>query len=141
MRLGKLLMMIALFCTYELLLGSSPFIKMARMMRQTIICGLVQGVWVTFFELWELITQKWCTFDQMLDKPKCVWEAYIYFDFSAICLQFSKQMYASQTHFDFTNMGSKVHFFWVMSSQRSKNETWTPCIKVWRRFVLWSSTW
>ena len=35
------------------------------------------------------ITLKICVSDPMLVKPKCVWEAYIYFDFSAVCLQFS----------------------------------------------------
>ena len=33
-----------------------------------------------FFIIWELITQKQCIFDPMLVKPKCVWEAYIYFE-------------------------------------------------------------
>ena len=45
-------------------------------------------------------------------------------------------MYASQLHFAFINNGSKLHRFWGIISQRSKNGTRTPCIKVWRRFAL-----
>ena len=37
-------------------------------------------------------------------------------------------MYASQTHFGFTNMGSKTHIFRVMNSQRVKNVSGTPCM-------------
>ena len=36
------------------------------------------------------ITLKLCISDPIMVKPKCVAEAYIYFDFSAVCLQFSK---------------------------------------------------
>ena len=36
------------------------------------------------------VTLKVWIFDHMLVKPKCVLGAYIYFDFSAVCLQFSK---------------------------------------------------
>ena len=36
------------------------------------------------------IIQKLCISDPMLVKPKCIWEANIYFDFSAVCLQSSK---------------------------------------------------
>ena len=36
------------------------------------------------------ITLKICISDLKLVKPKCVLGAYIYFDFSAVCLQFSK---------------------------------------------------
>ena len=36
------------------------------------------------------ITLKISISDPMFRKPKCVWDAYIYFDFSAVCLQFSK---------------------------------------------------
>ena len=35
------------------------------------------------------ITLKICISDLKLVKPKCVLGAYIYFDFSAVCLQFS----------------------------------------------------
>ena len=42
-------------------------------------------------------------------------------------------MYGSQTYFGFTNTGSKKHNFWVISSQRMKNGTWTPCM-----FVHWT---
>ena len=35
------------------------------------------------------ITLKICVSDPILVKPKCVLEVYIYFDFSAVCLQFS----------------------------------------------------
>ena len=38
------------------------------------------------FTFQELITQKRSTFDPMLVKLKCVFEAYIYFDFSAVYL-------------------------------------------------------
>ena len=33
-------------------------------------------------------TLKICISDPMLIKPKCVWEASIYFHFSAVCLEF-----------------------------------------------------
>ena len=36
-------------------------------------------------------------------------------------------MYASQTHFDFINIGSKVHHFWVISIWKVKNISGTPC--------------
>ena len=57
-------------------------------------------------------------FDPMLFKSKCVWEAVDLFKFlkmclqsSAFCFQLFKKSTASQTHFGFTNIGSKAHRF------------------------------
>ena len=47
--------------------------------RANLLQTFIQGVRVPFFDLWEIIPQKRCTFDPMLVKSKCVWEAYIYF--------------------------------------------------------------
>ena len=81
-------------------------------------------------------TLKLCISDPMLVKPKCVWEAYNFFDFQLFVFNFSKKMYASQTHFGFTNMGSKTHIFRVMSSQRVKNVSGTPCNYVKLNFAI-----
>ena len=55
---------------------------------------------------------KICISDPMLVKLKCVLKAQVYFDFSAICLQFfKKKLTASQIHFGFTNIGSEMHIF------------------------------
>ena len=73
------------------------------------------------------ITLKICIFNLKLVKPKCVSETYIYFEFSAVCLQFSKWMYPFQTHFGFTNIWSKVPILWVKSSWRVNNGSGASC--------------
>ena len=57
------------------------------------------------------ITLKLCISDPMLVKPKCIWEAYNFFDFQLFVYNFSKKLYASQTHFGFTNMESEMLSF------------------------------
>ena len=64
------------------------------------------------------ITLKLCITDPMLVKPKCVREAYNFFDFQLfvynfqlVVYNFSKKLYASQTHFGFINIGSEMLFF------------------------------
>ena len=77
----------------------------------------------------ELRTQKRCVFDPMLVKPKCGWEAYIYFENCKQAAEKLKWIYLSQTHthFGFHDGGSKVHRFWVLSSWKVKNVSGTPC--------------
>ena len=53
------------------------------------------------------VTQRVCISDHMLVKPKCVWEAYIYFENYK---QTAENENKCQMHFDFTNMGQKCIF-------------------------------
>ena len=73
----------------------------------------IQGVPLTFLTFQGLMTLKICIFDPMLLKPKCVFKACIYFINCKQTAEKSTQMYgrASEAHFGFTNMGSKVHHF------------------------------
>ena len=81
------------------------------------------------------ITQKLSLSDPKLVKPKCVWEAVVFFQFlkiclhfSTVCLQFFKKTTTSQTHYGFTNMGSEVLSFWVISLGKGQFWFGSPCI-------------
>ena len=94
---------------------------------ELICCFILQGDPNQNLRFLLAITLKICVFDLMLVKPKCVWEVYIYFENCKQTAEKSKWMYASQMHFGFTNMGSKVDRFRFITSQRVKNGTRTPC--------------
>ena len=59
------------------------------------------------------------------------------FTFSAVCLQFSKQSATSQTHFGFTNMGSKMHHFSATAIYFWQNINGTPCTRYHFAKPLW----
>ena len=90
----------------------NPFL---RMIDCNYWCRYLQGDPNQNFKCVLAITQKLCISDPMLVKPKCVWEAYNFFDFQLFVYNFSKKLYASQTHFGFTNMGTEMHSFRVIA--------------------------
>ena len=64
------------------------------------------------------VHSKLLTFEAMLVKPKFVSEVAVFLQFlklclhlSAVCLQFFKKIATSQTHFDFTIIGSNIDGF------------------------------
>ena len=78
----------------------------------------IQGVPIENCQKSKAVDLKRSTFDPMFVKPKWVLEAVDFFQFSIICLQFSavclqffKKSTTSQTHFGFTNIGSKEYRF------------------------------
>ena len=53
-------------------------------------------------------TMKICIFDTKLVKPKCVWEANIYFENCKQTAEKSKWMYPSETYIGFTNLREEI---------------------------------
>ena len=85
------------------------------------------------------MTQKLSISDHKLLKPKCVWEAVFFFQYSKVfyifqlfVYNFSKKTTASQKHFGFTNLGSEMLIFWVIALR--KGEFWfgSPCTYLWK---------
>ena len=60
------------------------------------------------------VTLERIIFNPSLVKPKCVLGVADFFQFSAVCLQFSKNSATLQTHFGFTNIASEMHRFKAM---------------------------
>ena len=75
---------------------------------------------------------KVCISDPMLLKPKCVWEAVVFFNFrknfQLFVYNFSKKAFTSQTHFGFNNIGSEMHIFRVIAKTNFEFCFGSPCI-------------
>ena len=77
---------------------------------------------------------KLCISHPILVKPKCVWKAVVFFNFQKFVYifqlfvyNFSKQTTTSQTHFDFTNLWSKMHCFSATAIYFWQFSIGTPC--------------
>ena len=87
---------------------------------------------------------KLCIFDLTLVKPKCVWEAVVFFNFrkfvyifQLFVYNFFKKTSTSQTHFGFTNIGSGMPTFRDRAIWKSKFWFGSPCrFYLHKQFVL-----
>ena len=93
---------------------------------------------------------KWCIFDPILVKPKCVWEAVVYLK---NCKQTSEKCElifenwkktklldtTSQTHFGLTNIGSNMHRFSSTAIYFWQFSIGTPCSPGFKE--VWEEAW
>ena len=86
------------------------------------------------------VALKLCILDPKLVKPKCVWEAVDFFNFrkfvyifELFVYNFSKKTTISQTHFGFTNLGSKMHRFRATAIYFWQFSIGTPCKRIFRQ--------
>ena len=85
---------------------------------------------------------KWCISKAILVKPKCVWEAENFLKRSKQTTEYWKISDTCQTHFGFTNIGSKMHWFSSTAIYFWQFSIGTPCtsIKADIKCSLWLGT-
>ena len=103
--------------------------------RMNVFESIIQGDPNQNFPFQMAITLKLSSSDPMLVKPKCVWEAAVFFSilkfffiFQLFVYNFSKKAATSQTHFGFINIGSKELSFGFTAISKGKLWFRAPCI-------------